>query len=188
MNQPTRINWDLISLLCYHKLADQCLRRLNWSWLSSTSNVTYFVSGSEAFYFTTTKIHFSKLVLQNFYHEEWNKIDATSQQKGRKPNLRMIRSQHATCFPKRPADRVTVSISRDKEPWHPILGSPTLFTVPTCCLLCCIQIRFFLCFAYILLVSYPLVSEPIRHLKHMHTCCSKHLYRWLWLAVRNNIT
>jgi hypothetical protein len=42
-----------------------------------------------------------------------------------------------------------------------------LFTVPTCCLLCCIQIRFFLCLAYILLVSYPLVSEPVRHLKHM---------------------
>lgn len=101
------------------------------------------------------------------------------------PSLQIICSQHETCFPRSPSDGATVarhpnvSISRDKELWHPIFGTPTLFTVPTCCLLCCIQIRFFLCLSYVLLVPYPLVSKPIGHLKHMQTCASKHLCRSL---------
>lgn len=107
------------------------------------------------------------------------------------PNLQIIRSRHETCFPKSPSDGATVvrhpnvSISRDKELWHLIFGTPTLFTVPTCCLLCCIQIRFFLCLSYVLLVSYPLVSKPIWHLKHMQMCGSKHVCRSLWLALHN---
>jgi hypothetical protein len=42
-----------------------------------------------------------------------------------------------------------------------------------------------LCLSYVLLVSYPLVSKPIWHLKHMQMCGSKHVCRSLWLALHN---